>query len=222
MQLKNKRLEIIAHLIKPCDHVVDVGSDHAWLGIYLLLNKITKFVTNIELNALPLRNGINNLVRYNLLNKTNNILNDGLSNLNDLNFDYCSIAGMGANNIIKIINHFNNHQLNQQWLLQPNSNVYLLREYLLKNNFIILDEQILFENKHYYFIIHTKKIDINNKINMKKDYYLSSSLLKSKNQLYYQYLKERLKYLQTLNELKISNELKNELESIRECLLQWK
>ncbi|KEZ22422.1 tRNA (adenine(22)-N(1))-methyltransferase [Ureaplasma diversum] len=222
MQLKNKRLEIIANLIQPCEHVVDIGSDHAWLGVFLLFNNIAKFVTNIEINPQPLANGIKNLTRYNLLNRTNNILNDGLTNLDHLEFDYCSIAGMGASNIIQIMQQFNNHKLHQNWILQANSNVHLLRKYLYQNNFDIIKEQLLFENKHYYFIILAKKIDVNIVRIDEKGYYISSGLLASRDQLYHRYLIERLKYLQTLNEVKISNELKNELETIRECLLQWK
>lgn len=222
MQLKNKRLDLIATLIKPCDHVVDVGSDHSWLGINLLLSKKVKFITNIEINALPLANGIKNLSNYNLLDQTNNILNDGLSNLDDLEFDYCTIAGMGAFNIVKIMQQFNNHKTNQQWILQSNSHTHLLRAFLLTNGFEIINEHILFENNHYYFVILAKKVNVNSISDIKKGYHLSSILLAAKDELYHQYLKDRLNYLQTLDQFKISSELRNELEAIEECLSQWK
>ena len=86
------RINYIADLIKPCKRVIDIGSDHAYLAINLLSNQKAEMVCNVEVNQQPLDAGIKNLTKHHLLDKTQNILNDGIKNINskldDIHFDY--------------------------------------------------------------------------------------------------------------------------------------
>ncbi len=76
------RINYIADLIKPCKRVIDIGSDHAYLAINLLSNQKAEMVCNVEVNQQPLDVGIKNLTKHHLLDKTQNILNDGIKNIN--------------------------------------------------------------------------------------------------------------------------------------------
>jgi len=146
------RINYLCSLIQNCETVIDVGSDHAYLAINLLKNEQVKKVINIEINEGPLKQGIKNLQRFNLLKYTENILNNGLNNFNfkfvDQKFDYCVISGLGSTTIMTILG---NNQLEiDKFVLQTNSDDYKLRKYLINNNYFIEKDEIIFDNDKFY------------------------------------------------------------------------
>lgn len=151
------RLKAIYNLIpNNTKHVVDIGSDHAYLCIELLKNKNVNFVSNIEINIQPLQNGLNNVKNHHLDNKAAFYLNDGLKDLQLDHIDYVCISGMGADNIISIIEN-NNYNTINYFVLQPNADVNKLKSFLLKNNFTFIEEQIIKDNNRFYEILLVQK-----------------------------------------------------------------
>lgn len=218
-----KRINYIADLIKSnSNYVMDVGSDHAYLAIELLKQNKVKFVYNVEINELPLQQGIKNLEKYNLLDKTDNILNNGLlgleSKYKDLEFDYLVIAGMGSNNIIKILE--NNKLCFRTYILQTNRNEYLLRKWLLKNKYSIKQEHIIYERGIYYVLLEVVKKKNKNLYTQKELKFGKLSKVVNK-ELYYDYIKYKRNFLinQKLKnkekELKLLNKLVKKYEYFR-------
>ena len=218
-----KRINYIADLIKSnSNYVMDVGSDHAYLAIELLKQNKVKFVYNVEINELPLQQGIKNLEKYNLLDKTDNILNNGLlgleSKYKDLEFDYLVIAGMGSNNIIKILE--NNKLCFRTYILQTNRNEYLLRKWLLKNKYSIKQEHIIYERGIYYVLLEVVKKKNKNLYTQKELKFGKLSKVVNK-ELYYDYIKYKRDFLinQKLKnkekELKLLNKLVKKYEYFR-------
>ena len=166
------RINYIADLIKPCQRVIDIGSDHAYLAINLLTNQKAQMVCNVEVNQQPLDAGIKNLNKHHLLDKTQNILNDGLKDINnkldDIHFDYLTIAGMGSNNIIDILKH--NQLVVDTYILQTNRNEYSLRKWLIHHGYSIIKEHVVQERDIYYPILIVKK-QRNHKLYRKIDLY---------------------------------------------------
>lgn len=218
-----KRINYIADLIKSnSNYVMDVGSDHAYLAIELLKQNKVKFVYNVEINELPLQQGIKNLEKYNLLDKTYNILNNGLlgleSKYKDVKFDYLVVAGMGSNNIIKILEH---NKLNfETYILQTNRNEYLLRKWLLKNKYSIKQEHIIYERGIYYVLLEVVKKKNKNLYTQKELKFGKLSKVVNK-ELYYDYIKYKRDFLinQKLKnkekELKLLNKLVKKYEYFR-------
>lgn len=125
------KINAIGNFIEKCPCVYDVGSDHAHLAIFLLRNKIAKHVINIEIKTQPLNHGILNLQKQHLVKKTTNIINDGLKNITKKTKtkpSYIVIAGMGGNNIIKILENKDKKINKCYYLLQANSEFVLLRK----------------------------------------------------------------------------------------------
>lgn len=215
-QITKSRLQTIVDSINDAKFVVDVGSDHSYVGIELLkLNKI-KHIINIDINQQPLDSGICNLKKHNLLNKSTNILNNGLLNLNfKFNVDFCIIAGMGASSIIEILK--NNKNDFKQYILQANTHVYKLREFLYLNGYEIIDEKVVFENGIYYEIIWTKYNNIIKKV-PKKYYYITNIFANRNSQLYLDFIKKRFSYLKSLDQTKISANLLEEYNIVKEFL----
>ncbi len=108
----NNKITKIASLITDAQVVVDVGCDHCYLAIELLSNHRCQHVINIDLRPKPLAIGEKNLLKYQLLEQTTNLVHNGLKQLSlaqlqipfpITTIDYAVIAGMGSSNIIHIL-----------------------------------------------------------------------------------------------------------------------
>lgn len=208
----SKRLKTIASLVTSQKKVIDIGTDHAYLPIYLYLNNITKNITASDISPQVLEISLNNLQKYNLEKKINLIKSDGFKNVDEI-FDIAVITGMGTYTIINILNTKN---IPDTLIIQSNNDYYLLRKHLNYLGYKIEKEIALYENKHYYIIIKFIK---------EKEFLTDEELLfgKSNNLQYYDYLKNKyiklyeksrdekfLKYIDMLNSIieKIPVEMK--------------
>ena len=61
-----KRLKAIADLVPVNSSVIDIGTDHAYIPIYLYQNNITKDVTATDISSRVLESSLNNLQKYKL------------------------------------------------------------------------------------------------------------------------------------------------------------
>ncbi len=155
-----KRIEYFSNFIKKANYIVDIGCDHGYLSILLLKNKLAKHVINIDINKKPLASAISNLAKNNLLDKTTNIINNGLKNINfDFDIDYCFITGLGSKTIIDIID--NNKNSIDIFILQTNTKSLELRKYLIINKYFIINEDKIIENNIWYEVIIVKKTQNN-------------------------------------------------------------
>lgn len=149
----NKRLKAISELIKPCDILFDVGSDHGFLPLYLLLNNKIKKAIIGEVNEGPLEQAKKNFYRYPNLD-VEFILSDGLQSYNS-EINTVVIAGMGFETIQHIIlQDLDKFKKIPQIIIQSNTKVDHLRRFLNDYNFMITDEDIVKDRKYYYPIIN--------------------------------------------------------------------
>ena len=148
MKLDNRLLRVL-DFIDINDSVCDIGADHGYLSLEML-NKGVKLVQVVENKVGPLNNAKRNLNGYQNVIFS---LNDGIENI-DSRIDTCVICGMGGYNIIDILNdHIITAKHFKKIILQPNSHVEKLREYLSNNDFNIFDEDIVDLDKHFYHIL---------------------------------------------------------------------
>ncbi len=150
------RLALVAEFVEQNSLVIDVGTDHAYLPIWLLLTgKIFKAIA-ADINAEPLERASENIRKYGLSTQISTVLGDGLSALNDTDGDTIIIAGMGGDTICHILN-------NTPWskektlILQPMTNSAKLRRYLRENGYLIADESIAREEKRLYCVMKVVK-----------------------------------------------------------------
>lgn len=213
----SSRLQTIADMIKPCAHLVDVGCDHGYLSIYLVLNKIVNHVLNIDVNKEPLESALKNSIFYNVQHNIDCYLNNGLQNIK-LNFqpDYITISGMGGVLISNIIK--NSSIFPKKYIVQPNNNISKLRQWFFENNYNILDEKIVFDNEIGYIVIEVEKQD-NNVVYNDQDLFIGPIIKQKqldKNTMLY--FKEKLKKLSKIPMEFISETKKRQLNTIKEFL----
>ena len=193
----SKRLEAISSLVPVNSKVIDIGCDHGLLDIYLYQQKISKKIIASDINNNALSNAKENIKKYNLEKIIETRLGNGLDTLNENDtIDTMIISGMGANTIIEIIkNNLVKIEQIDNFIIQSNTKIPLLRKELNKLKFKIIDEIYVEDNKKSYIII--KFVKGREKYN-KKELYFGPILLKKNEFEYQQKLKSDLNKLKFL------------------------
>lgn len=144
-----RRIEALASLVDNDAKVIDIGTDHAYLPIYLYKNNITKNVVGSDISSKVLDFAYNNLSKYGLCDKIKLVLSDGFNNITD-NFDIAVISGVGTETIKKILDK---QDLPNTLIISSHKNVYDLRVYMQNIGYVIKKEVVVKENNIYYNII---------------------------------------------------------------------
>lgn len=145
------RLQAIADLVPFDSTILDVGTDHGYLPIYLALTGKCFRAYASDLRKEPLALAIKNIKAYNLETKIIPILCDGIAN-NIKDANVLIIAGMGKDNVINILEKADLKPF-KKLILQVNKKASLLRAYLAKKRYLISDEKVVYDGKRYYEII---------------------------------------------------------------------
>ncbi|GCD09075.1 tRNA (adenine(22)-N(1))-methyltransferase [Clostridium tagluense] len=151
------RLKAIVNMIEKCDSVIDVGTDHGYVPIYLVKNGVIKSAIASDINKGPVEKARNNVTLNNASAQISCRLGSGLSTVNNGEAQIAIIAGMGGNLIRDILEA--DLDLVKQFkymILQPVQNAEVLREYLYITGYNILDEEICNDDGKFYEIIKVK------------------------------------------------------------------
>ena len=196
--MKSLRLLAIASLIDKGSSVLDVGTDHAYLPIFLSQNKKCKSIIASDVSSNALKIAKDNLKKYHI-NDVKLILSNGLDSIND-DYDTIVLAGMGASTIIKILE---NKKLPNTLIISSNNDLYKLRKFMNKIKYKIKEEIVILEKNKYYDIIKYQKG--NEKLS-----YFKKMYGKSNDKKYYKYLLANEKFIfKKVNLFKKLNLLKN-------------
>ena len=157
----SQRLKVVADFVPQNSRVADIGSDHAYLPVYLMKQKQIEFGIASEVAKGPLDNAIQEIKAEGLSDRIDTRLADGLLSVQpEDKIDCVTIAGMGGTLIKNILENGKSHLSgNELLILQPNVGEDRLRTWLMNNQYEISDETILREDGHTYEIIVAKKTD---------------------------------------------------------------
>jgi len=185
------RLETIKSMVSKCDTAADVGTDHGYVAEMLLIDNTAKKIIATDLNKGPLNRAIEYLTSKDLSEQCEFRLGSGLKVISENEADSIIIAGMGGDLIVDILNTSKNiSQSAKELILQPMTAIDKLRKYLYDNDFIIVDENIVKEFQHYYFII--KAVPGTSKIEDEIYYEISKHLLEKKDEIMLEYLNKTI------------------------------
>ncbi len=147
------RLKSLTKYINKTDKVIDIGCDHALLDIYLVKNNIVDNIIVSDVSSNALKQGINNINKYNLNDKIDARCGNGLEVLNDSDIvNTVIISGMGSNTILKILNNKYINNINKL-VIQSNKDYELLRRNIVNLGFIIDKEEVVVDNGKLYINI---------------------------------------------------------------------
>ncbi len=145
------RLKTIASLVKKDAKVLDIGTDHAYLPIFLQKNHLCKSAIASDISPNALANAKTNVEKYHADIKL--YLSDGLNNIDD-DYDTIIISGMGS---LSICNILKDKELPNDIILSSNNNMYELRTFMNKIGYRIVQEVIVKDMGKYYDIIAYEK-----------------------------------------------------------------
>ncbi|CAG7840098.1 SAM-dependent methyltransferase [Clostridium novyi B str. ATCC 27606] len=224
------RLKTIAFLVDKCESICDIGTDHAYLPIYLIEKSLCNNAIASDINKGPVEKAKANIKKEGLSNKIICRLGAGLKTIKPNEVDAAIIAGMGGNLIRDIIEESKDVFKNLDYcILQPVQNPDILRKYIYESGYDILDEELCIDEGKYYEII---KIKYNDKYKEVDDIYyeVSKKLIDKKHPLIKDYInfkidkyKNIVKYIKDNTELAIirKSQLNNniiKLEELIKCL----
>lgn len=150
MQL-SKRLQAVADLVTPGNRLADIGTDHGYVPIWLYEQGRIPFALAMDLREGPLQRAAEHIRMHGLDAKIKTRLSDGLEKLFPGEADSIVIAGMGGMLVVKILTQ-GQAVLDsiQELILQPQSDLDAVREYLHRTGFVIVQEEMVFEEGKYY------------------------------------------------------------------------
>lgn len=170
------RLLTVAKMATNSVLVADIGTDHAYVPVYLILNGMAKSAIAMDINNGPLMRADENIKRFSLTDSIKTRLSDGLKELENNEADTVIIAGMGGVLINSIIDNDKERLTSvKRYILQPMTAIEETRKYLEQNGFRIVNEKLAKEDNKIYTVICAEygKMKIENEIN----YYIGQCLL---------------------------------------------
>ena len=169
------RLQAIADSINEYEVLADIGTDHAFLPIYLMQNGKIKKAIAADINKGPIDIAQERIKKYKYEDMIETRQGDGLTVIKPYEADAIVIAGMGGILISEIIEQSKPVAIAAKVLvMQPMQDSGKLRRYLFQNGFEIFDEELAKEDRKIYEIIwarYTGKTSRNNKYDGYRTYY---------------------------------------------------
>ena len=155
-----KRLEAIKNHISVGANVIDVGTDHGYIPVYLAVNDIAESIIAADINSGPLSKAKELAKEYDVTDKMSFVLTDGLKGIAP-DADTIIIAGMGGETIISILEaapwvHENYVKL----ILQPQSKISDLTLWLAEKGFAVKSCELVYEREKYYIIMEVTAAEI--------------------------------------------------------------
>lgn len=148
------RLETCASFVREGKVPADIGTDHAYLPIWLVYHGRVPRAYASDINEEPIQSAIANIEKYHLSDKIITFTCNGLAKIPPLEVDDIVMAGMGGDNIADILaaaDWLTNPKY--RLILQPMSHVERLREYLYRHGFGIVTEKPVCESNRIYTVI---------------------------------------------------------------------
>ncbi|MDE6687781.1 MAG: class I SAM-dependent methyltransferase, partial [Lachnospiraceae bacterium] len=147
----SRRLQAVAALAEPGKTVADIGCDHGYVGIWLIQQKIFPRVIAMDVRPGPLETAKKNVALYRMEDAIELRLSDGLRMLEIGEADSMICAGMGGALICHILeNESDKAKAMKQIILQPQSELFLVRRFLRQHGYAIIKEDMVKEDGKYY------------------------------------------------------------------------
>jgi len=148
------RLKIIADSIQGFETLADIGSDHAYLPIYLIKSGRVKSIIATDVNSGPAEISRKRIKNHGLEPKISVREGNGLRAINPGEAEVIVIAGMGGILIGDILDKGIDAAKSAKLLiLQPMRDSEKVRKWLLEHGFHIIDEELVKDQDKIYEVI---------------------------------------------------------------------
>ena len=150
----DSRLSLCASFVRKKCRLADIGTDHAYLPVYLCQNGVISSAIAADINPDPLKSGRKTIADAGLSDMIQTRLSDGLSEISPDEADDIVIAGMGGELIAKIIGDCEySRDSEKRFILQPMTKSELLIGWLCENGFEIIDQDCCAASNKCYTVL---------------------------------------------------------------------
>ena len=150
----DKRLSAVAALVRQGSRLADIGTDHAYLPVYLVQSGVCPSAIASDIGAGPLEAAHRTVTENGLTREIALRLGDGLSTVSADEVEDIAIAGMGGETIAAILEAapwVQNEGV--RLILQPMTRAEDLRRWLLSRGFSVLEEHLIRDKHHLYPVL---------------------------------------------------------------------
>lgn len=154
MKLK-PRLSAVAEMVRPGDAVADIGTDHAYLPVFLVLNKSCPRAIGVEKSPRNVQAAEETVARFELEDRVEIRLGDGFKALKDSDEVHTAVvAGLGGKTICRMLSAVRDSLFSYRRLvLQPMVESAMLRRWLAAHGFCLVEERLARERNRFYEIM---------------------------------------------------------------------
>ena len=147
----SKRLQAVADLVTAHYKLADIGTDHAYIPIYLTQQKKITEAIALDVNEGPLQRAEEHIRENGLEAEIETRLSNGFQALQPGEVQSAVIAGMGGGLVIRILKEGEEvvRKL-EECILQPQSEIEKVRAFLLEKGYEFLEEDMVCEDGKYY------------------------------------------------------------------------
>ena len=149
----SNRLQTIASFVSQGSKVADIGTDHGYIPVWLAQNEIALQITAADINKGPLEHAQKTAAEYGVSDQISFRLCGGLAFPDSIENDTIIIAGMGGELIASILEAAPWTKKNTKLILQPNTKIQDLVDWLTHNGYSIQHTQLVKEAGKYYQIL---------------------------------------------------------------------
>lgn len=188
----SKRLQAVADLVTEGVSVADIGTDHGYIPIHLVSTGKNPNAIAMDVNEGPLQRAQENIAQAGLEKNIRLRLSNGLVGLEPGEVDAMITAGMGGALVIQILDQSPEvvKEL-KEFILQPQSELHKVREYLNTHGFASVEENMIKEDGKFYPMM--KMIHKEEEPYTVEELYYGRRLLKDQNPVLHEYLQKERK-----------------------------
>lgn len=165
----SKRMKAVAGMVTTGGVLADIGTDHGYIPIALVQRQKITGAIAMDINKGPLARAQGNIASARLGDYIQTRLSDGVAALGEGEADSILIAGMGGELVIHILSEGEKVcKAASELILQPQSDIRKVREYLRLHHYKIVDEDMICEDGKYYpmmRVVHVESDDAWMKMN---------------------------------------------------------
>lgn len=195
----SKRLETVASFVQEGSNIADIGTDHGYIPIALVMNGITESAIAMDVRSGPLERARRHIKQYHLEDKIETRLSDGVDRLEAGEADTVIIAGMGGELILHIMEEGRRLWKEvKQWIISPQSELDKVRSYLKEHGFCIAAEAMVEEDGKYYTVMDVRPGEMGDMSQAELHY--GTCLIKENNQVLKKYLEKEWNQMKKIEE----------------------
>lgn len=154
-------MKAVAAMVTPGSVLADVGTDHGYIPISLVQRKRIPKAIAMDVNKGPLERATKHIAEFQLEEFIETRLSDGVKKLEVGEVDSILVAGMGGELVIHILTDGREVcRSAKELVLQPQSELEKVRQFLRENNYKIVDEDMVIEDGKYYPMMKVVPVEL--------------------------------------------------------------